>query len=259
MGWNPSGSGKIASLRGPGVITEGDELYTVDSSGSARNTIDDGSGNATVTGDMTVDTAIINTEWRNPHGQTYGKITLSLANITGQNGLLLTQSNIGTPVVDVQSNTDTSGDYATSLRHEGRSGNVIFGFTPEMQMGPPGNPYFAVSAKGVGPTNGALFRTSPPAPTTGITITSGTAWQNTTGSDVTLRVPVTYSPTSSAAATLAVGVGSGSTPTTVEEESEPAGLTTGRIHTTVLYVPANYYALLTVTNGTLGSGVAYPI
>ncbi len=96
---------------------------------------------------------------------------------------------------------------------------------------------------------------APPAPTS-VTLTSGTAWQNTLSGDAILRVPVTYSPLSTAAATIAVGVGSTATPTQVTEVSIPAAGPTGMILTTEIKVPHNYYLLLTATNASLSTALA---
>ena len=101
--------------------------------------------------------------------------------------------------------------------------------------------------------------TNPPPGDAGTIVTSGVAWQNLTGWDIILRVPVTYSPTSTAASTLAVGVGIANNPAQMTEESVPAGVTAGAVHTTVAYVPAGYYALLTATNATIGAATAYPV
>ena len=135
---------RIASIGGSGVETLGGEIATLDSTGAVRNVVDDGSGDGTVSGTLTVDTAVINTNWRNPTGQTFGEITLSLANIQGQNGMLLSQSTSAIPV-DWQSTTSTSGDQATTTRHEVRSSNTITGSVPEIQLGPPGTPWLAIS------------------------------------------------------------------------------------------------------------------
>lgn len=105
---------------------------------------------------------------------------------------------------------------------------------------------------------GALL-TAPHTPPTTTTLASGTAWQNAYGYDVTLRVPVTYSPTASAAATLEVGVGPTATPTQALEESEPISFPTGVVRTTTVYVPAGWYALLTATNAALGTATVVPV
>ena len=82
---------------------------------------------------------------------------------------------------------------------------------------------------------------------------SGTAYQNTNPYDIRLKIPVTYSPTSSAAATLATGTSSSSTVTTSTKVSYPAGITTGIINTYEMVVPAGHYFELVVTNATIGT------
>ena len=82
---------------------------------------------------------------------------------------------------------------------------------------------------------------------------SGTAYQNTNPYDIRLKIPVTYSPTSSAAATLATGTSSSSTVTTSTKVSYPAGITTGIINTYEMVVPAGQYFELVVTNATIGT------
>ena len=82
---------------------------------------------------------------------------------------------------------------------------------------------------------------------------SGTAYQNTNPYDIRLKIPVTYSPTSSAAATLATGTSTSSTVTTSTKVSYPAGITTGIIDTYEMVVPAGQYFELVVTNATIGT------
>ena len=64
---------------------------------------------------------------------------------------------------------------------------------------------------------------------------------------------MTYSPTSTAAATLATGISSTSTVTTSTKVSYPAGITTGIINTYEMVVPAGQYFELVVTNATIGT------
>ena len=97
------------------------------------------------------------------------------------------------------------------------------------------------SAAGTKPT----LSTNPPV--------SGTAYQNTYPFNIRLKIPVTYSPTSSAAATLATGISSTSTVTTSTKVSYPAGITTGIIDTYEMVVPAGQYFELVVTNATIGT------
>ena len=95
------------------------------------------------------------------------------------------------------------------------------------------------------PANSPTISTNPPV--------SGTAYQNTNTYDIRLKIPVTYSPTSSAAATLATGTSSTSTVTTSTKVSYPAGITTGIINTYEMVVPAGQYFELVVTNATIGT------
>ena len=64
---------------------------------------------------------------------------------------------------------------------------------------------------------------------------------------------MTYSPTSTAAATLATGISSTSTVTTSTKVSIPAGVTTGQILTYDMVVPAGWYYELVATNATIGT------
>lgn len=97
---------------------------------------------------------------------------------------------------------------------------------------------------------GGVIATLPASP-----LVSGTVYQNTGTQPLIIIQPVTYSPTSTAAATLAVAVGSTSTPSTVDTESEPAGLTAGRVRAFTLSVPPGWYYSFTTTNATLGTAV----
>jgi hypothetical protein len=53
----------ILSLGGAGLATLGGALTTLNSSGSTRNTLDDGSGNMTVAGDLTIDGTVLPQPW----------------------------------------------------------------------------------------------------------------------------------------------------------------------------------------------------
>lgn len=94
----------------------------------------------------------------------------------------------------------------------------------------------------------AAIPTNPPV--------SGTVYQNTLAYAIRVYLPVTYSPTSTAAATMTPAVGPTATPTALPTESEPAGLTAGTIRTYILLVPAGWYFSFTATNATLGTAVA---
>jgi len=82
---------------------------------------------------------------------------------------------------------------------------------------------------------------------------SGTVYQNMTGQPITVLMPVTYNPTSTAASTLTPALGSTDTPGDLPAESEPAGLVTGRVRTYSLRVPAGWYYSFTTVNATLGT------
>ena len=82
---------------------------------------------------------------------------------------------------------------------------------------------------------------------------SDTAYLNTNPFDIRLKIPVTYSPTSTAAATLATGTSSTSTVTTSTKVSYPAGITTGIIETYEMVVKAGQYFELVATNATIGT------
>lgn len=110
-----------------------------------------------------------------------------------------------------------------------------------------------------GPVIGDPVVATGPGQPTSVTLTSGTAYQNPNTWDVWLRVPVTYNPTSTAAASLAVGVGSTAAPAQVTEHTVPAGAVVGAVHTTVVYVPAQWYALVTETNATLGTATVVSV
>lgn len=85
------------------------------------------------------------------------------------------------------------------------------------------------------------------------TIASGTVYQNTSSSYQTLYIPITYSPTSTAAATAAVALGTADPPAAAFTNSEPAGVAVGRVDTITLRVPPQWYYSVTVTNATIGT------
>ena len=84
---------------------------------------------------------------------------------------------------------------------------------------------------------------------------SGTVYRNANPYDIRLKIPVTYSPTSTAAATLATGISTSSTVTTSTKVSIPAGLTAadGEILTYEMVVPAGMWYELVATNATIGT------
>ena len=94
----------------------------------------------------------------------------------------------------------------------------------------------------------ATLGTNPPV--------SGTAYQWAGPGTLQLACPITYSPTSTAAATSTLDIGSTSTPSSaVDTESEPAAITAGMVHTSHAEVPAGWYYELTATNATIGTCV----
>ncbi len=98
-----------------------------------------------------------------------------------------------------------------------------------------------------GLTVGSLPAESAPA------IASATVYQNTSASYQTLYIPITYSPTSTAAATAAVALGTADPPAAAFTNSEPAGVAVGRVDTITLRVPPQWYYSITVTNASIGT------
>lgn len=84
---------------------------------------------------------------------------------------------------------------------------------------------------------------------------SGTPYQNQLPYDIRLKIPITYNPTATAAATLATGTSISSSVTTSTKVSIPAGLTAadGEILTYEMIVPAGFYYEIVVTNATIGT------
>lgn len=82
---------------------------------------------------------------------------------------------------------------------------------------------------------------------------SGTVYQNTTGGPLYIWVPITYNPTAGAAATAAFAFGASSTPLTQFTESEAAGITSGNVKSTFLFIPNNWYYSVTVANAVIGT------
>ena len=105
--------------------------------------------------------------------------------------------------------------------------------------------------------NGIALATTPNVATLGTNPpVSGTAYQWTGPGTLQLACPVTYSPTSTAAATSTLDIGSTSTPSSaVDTESEPAAITAGMVHTAHAEVPAGWYYELSATNATIGTCV----
>ena len=107
--------------------------------------------------------------------------------------------------------------------------------------------YASGSSTTVVPIPTLTISTNPPV--------SGTVYQNTNPYDIRLKIPVTYSPTTTAAATLATGISASSTVTTSTKVSIPSGLTAadGQMLTYDMVVPAGWYYELVATNATIGT------
>lgn len=115
---------------------------------------------------------------------------------------------------------------------------------------------FEVRGSGTLPTISGSLTGRYPSPTSSISANppvSGTVYQNLGPKAIAIYLPVTYSPTSSAAATMTPALGPTSTPTNLPAESEPAGLTAGTVRTYILRVPAGWYYSFTAVNATLGT------
>ena len=98
----------------------------------------------------------------------------------------------------------------------------------------------------------ATISTNPPV--------SGTSQSNNMPYDIRLKIPVTYNPTSTEAATLATGiVPTGDTMVTSTKVSIPAGVTAGQILTYEMIVPDGYSFKLIVTNATIGTVEVEPV
>ena len=91
-----------------------------------------------------------------------------------------------------------------------------------------------------------------PIPTT-LAITSGTQFTNNYGVPIVVNVPITFNPTSTAAATVTIGKQPGTVSTTFLSDSEPEALTVGRIRTYSIDLPAGWSMLITTVNATIGT------
>ena len=104
--------------------------------------------------------------------------------------------------------------------------------------------------------NTTLYKEILPVPTISANPpASGTVYQNTNPYNIRLKIPITYNPSTSAAATLATGISSTSTVSTSTKVSIPSGLTgaDGQILTYDMVVPTGWYYELVVTNATIGT------
>lgn len=102
---------------------------------------------------------------------------------------------------------------------------------------------------------GTYFYGNIAALNTAITVTSGQVYQNVNAAYRVYRIPVTFNPTSSLAATCAVALGSSSSPATIDTTTIPANGLAGTVLVIELRVPPVWYFSLTATNATIGAAV----
>jgi hypothetical protein len=92
----------------------------------------------------------------------------------------------------------------------------------------------------------ATMGTNPPV--------SGTVYQNTSGVDIEIYLPVTFTPTAGSASSLTPALGATSSPSGLPVVSVPAGTALDSFVLTYrLRVPSTYYFSFTITNGSLGT------
>lgn len=99
-----------------------------------------------------------------------------------------------------------------------------------------------------------FYRSTSTEDQSALALTSGTAWQNTTGRPVQVDIPVTYSTVNTSVSTLAIAMGTSATPQTLATVSKPIGSVVGVTDVVSRVVPAGQYLMLTATNATIGSG-----
>lgn len=102
---------------------------------------------------------------------------------------------------------------------------------------------------------GAFLSLGEPPVSSSPAISSGTVYQPSASRNTLFYIPVTYSPTTTAAATCVVALGASSSPPTIFTNSRPAGLTAadGEVDAVTLIVPFGWYFSITVTNATIGT------
>ncbi|MDG7037024.1 MAG: hypothetical protein JRN37_06635 [Nitrososphaerota archaeon] len=162
----------------------------------------------------------------------------------------------------------TSCSFITNKGYGIYKDNTASGYTPKIKIINTVFDESGLNGNGSGPiyigTNQSadevvFYSTNPrylPAPTLSANPpVSGTVYQNTNPYDIRLKIPITYNPTSTAAATLATGISITSPPTTSTKVSIPAGLTAadGQILTYDLVIPAGWYFELIATNAVIGT------
>ena len=189
-------------------------------------------------------------------GDTYGTTSLSLRNRSGQNGAYVMQGASNLPCDLLVGNANNFVNSRVEVRGFAFISSANTG--AEWQCFNQSTKYTLFSGNNV---SGSLTKWQTPAalPTI-ITLTSGTAWQNTTGGDVTVNFDVILNPTSSAAANALVTLGTtSSNGVQVNNPSRASGLTSGDVASVSVLVRNGAYLTVTLTNASLvanGSGNA---
>ena len=225
-----------------------------------NNTLDDGSGNVSVNGNVTIsgaggvltlnntqDTTSLIINGNTSFGGRNQPASILLNNqastITGGNKLYIR--------ADATDNFQIlNNDYSTSLLEVSQSGMVR---SPKNVFDDgAGN----ATVAGALSANGIALAVTPSVITFATPPVSGTAYQWNGPGTLKLACPVTLSPTSTAAATASLSIGATNTlGTQMDYVSLPAGLTSADGETVTLKtdVPAGMFYGLNVTNATIGT------
>ena len=202
------------------------------------NTLDDGSGNATIAGSLSAGTTTVTGAY--PfilYSGGLGAETLS------SGALGAWYSGVGVQAsVTAESNTAA---FAVVSSDDVKAINITTAGNATLAGGLTANGIALAVTPSV-----ATLATNPPA--------SGTAYQWAGPGKLELSCPVTLNPTSSAAATAALNIGPTSTPSNqIDYASRPAGLTAadGEIVTLRATIPAGWYWSVGITNATIGTCV----
>jgi hypothetical protein len=136
----------------------------------------------------------------------------------------------------------------------GLNNPAIIGTTHGSAISITNSTYFTGGTIAFSGTAGQQFRTNPYAPNT-LTLpanppVSGTVYQNTTGTNIYIYLPVTFA--ASVASTFTPAVGPSNPPVNLPSETTPSN-TTGFTRTYVLRVPAGWYYSFTIS----GSGSSF--